>query len=224
MSLPELTVPEMRIGVAHVADRETPHVALAAKLVASVRRTMPGVPVVHLTDALTAPLAGVDGVLRSDIDASRVALAVLDLYAEAHQQPGPWVFVDSDVLFHAPVEHVFREPFDLAVASRDGTLKPCELGTRFMARMPYNKGVVFSRSRAFWQDAAAKLRTMKLAKQQWMGDQQAMNDVIAEWRYRVRVLDSRYNYAPHAANEPLDGVFASHWKGLRKAWLMERAA
>jgi hypothetical protein len=209
------------VGVCHVGIGETVHVRLAALLVASVRRAMPDVSVVHLTDEVTAPIDAADEVQRHAVTGG-VALACLELYAAAGA--GEWLFVDTDVIVQQDVQHVFDEPFDVAVADRAGTLKDCELGTKFMARMPYNKGAVFSRSPEFWRSAVAACRTMKPTRQQWMGDQQAMNDVIAGGQFRVKVLPNSYNYPPQFAGEHVAEKHICHYKGPRKPWMLGRAA
>jgi hypothetical protein len=210
----------LKVGFFHAARTETGHGALAARLIQSVRRAMPRAAIVHLTDEATMPMAGVDEVRRRA--GGPIALACLEAYA--HAGPGPWLFVDTDVIVQRDVSSVFEEPFDIAVADRVGTLRPKEQGTKFMARMPHNKGAVFSRSSAFWFDAAALLRTMSEVRQDWMGDQVAMNLTIAAGRYRVRVLPSRYNYPPHRRDEDVSDKAILHFKGARKAWMLERAA
>lgn len=204
----------MNIGVFHVDRGETPHRALAAVLIASVRRAMPRVSVLHLTDPDTAPIEGVDGVAVRP--AQPIALACLDAYAACD---GDWLFVDTDVIVQRDVRHVFDRPFDIAVATREGTFLPKEIGSKFMDRMPFNKGAVFSRCPAFWRAAADRLRTMSSRRQQWMGDQQAMNDVIATGQFCVAVLPAAYNYPPRERQEDLRDQFVVHYKGSRKAWM-----
>ncbi len=213
----------MTVGFVHVGPVHAEHAALMGMLIRSVRATMPAVAIVHLTDLATEAAPGVDEVCRRPVS-SAVALAVLQLYAEASALAPAWLFVDTDVLVHAPVDHVFSQDFDVAVAKRDGTFRPGEADTKFMRSMPFNKGVVFSRSEPFWRDAVARLQAMKSTRRAWMGDQLAMNEAIASGRYRVRVLDARYNYPPQSKAENLSGQFVTHWKGPRKAWLLERAA
>jgi hypothetical protein len=112
---------------------------------------------------------------------ARVALRCLEAYAAAGADD--WLFVDTDIEIRADVRHVFEDPdadFDIAVAERTGTLTEDELHKgeqrSFMAKFgPHNKGAVFSRSSAFWEDAADWLRHQTESKQHWMGDQEAMN-------------------------------------------------
>lgn len=183
-------------------------------LIASIRRAMPGVPIVHLTDLQTCKIAGVDEVVRA-FDAP-LALGCVRAYASCE---GEWLFVDTDVIVQQDVRHVFEAPFDIAVATRDGTLKPDEVGTKFMARMPYNKGAVFSRSPAFWQSAVERLEGMSVKQQAWMGDQLAMCETIQSSMFMVRILPNRYNYPPHQQFEDLRDKAILHFKGPRKVWI-----
>lgn len=194
----------MKVGFFHI-DRpgNEHHVRLAELMVASIRRWMPGVEIVQLTDAIL-PLA----------------LGCLEAYARCD---GEWLFLDTDVIVQRDVRHIFDRPFDIAVAEREGTLLDKEVGKKFMARMPFNKGAVFSRSPAFWRAAAVRLRAMKPARQEWMGDQQAMNDVIASGAYHIEVLPARYNYPPKHEHEDVTSQAILHFKGKRKAWMRERA-
>lgn len=212
----------MTVGLFHVGGTDA-HRQSAARAIASVRQAMPDVPIAHLTDATSASLDGVDRVIRAPVVPDRIALACLDLYAAAGA--GDWLFLDTDTVVQADVLHVFLRSFDVAVASRVGTLLPHELGTKFMDRMPHNKGVVFSRAPQFWIDAGAHLRTCHVKQQQWMGDQRAMCDVIATGRYAVEVLPNAYNYPPQRPDEDVSRKAILHYKGpSRKAWRQARAA
>jgi hypothetical protein len=208
------------IGFFHVDKGQTEHRQLAAKLIASARRHMPNVPIVHLTDLTTLGIPGVNEVVRS-ATTGRIALDVLDAYARCE---GDWLLVDTDVLIQRDVRWIFGRKFDIAVATREGTLKPKEVGTKFMSAMPFNKGAVFSRSPAFWAAAAARLRELPAKRQAWMGDQQAMCDVIASERFVVQVLEARYNYPPKSRDENVNSQAILHFKGPRKAWMLERVA
>ncbi len=209
----------MRIGVFHIGGTDA-HRAVAALMLASARRAMPTVPVWHLTDATTPALDGFDGMERQAVS-PHVALACLEAYAACD---GEWLFVDTDVLIQRDVRHVFDQAFDIAVSERAGTLKDCEVGTKFMAANPYNKGAVFSRCSEFWRQASELLRGRSEKQQAWMGDQRAMCDVIASDRYRVQVLPNDYNYPPKSRDEDVSGKAVLHFKGPRKAWLLARAA
>lgn len=214
----------MRVGFYHVSEKVTPHVELAARLIASVRRTMPGVPVVHLTDDVTLAIQGVDETQRRPYTDGLVALGCLLAYAAVGY--GDWLFVDTDVIVQRDVRHVFTDgEFNVAVADRAGTLTPQDEGWKSLAAQPFNKGVVFSRCPAFWRDAADTCRLLKPGRQAWMGDQDAMNRVIEAGKYHVAVLPNSYNYPPKAQDDDVRDKHVLHYKGrLRKAWMLERAA
>lgn len=209
----------MTVGFFHVARGNTPHVRLAAALIRSVRLAMPDVSIVHLTDEATPAIADVDDVRRHA--PAPIALGCLEAYAACE---GEWLFVDTDVIVQRDVREVFQRRFDLAVADRAGTLKATEVGTKFMASMPYNKGAVFSRSPAFWLVAADRLRTLSSRRQEWMGDQQAMCDVIAAGRFNIDVLPATFNYPPMRRDEDLRARAILHFKGPRKIWMLEAYA
>jgi hypothetical protein len=170
-------------------------------MLASVRRALPGVDVQQFTGA--GPLA----------------LAVLEAYASVD---GDWLFLDTDVLVQNgdAVRRVFDQDFDVAVATREGTLKTSEVGTKFMRANPFNKGAVFSRSQAFWHAAAARCRELSPTRQAWMGDQIAMNHVIGSGAFRVHVLPAAFNYPPQSKDENLQDVVIAHFKGKRKSWMV----
>lgn len=210
----------MKIGFFHVDLGDTPHRKLADLLIRSSRAHMPNVEIVHLTDEATEQMRGTDAVRRQPV--GPIALGCLEAYERAGE--GDWLFVDTDVLIQRDVRWIFDDPdFEIAVAEREGTLLDKEIGTKFMASMPYNKGAVFSRSPVFWSTAAAYLRTRSEKRQNWMGDQAAMCGVIATGAFRVRVLPNRYNYPPKSADESVIDKAILHFKGPRKAWMLERA-
>lgn len=206
----------MTVAFYHAAPKVTPHVKLAERLIASVRKAMPGVPIWHFTDATTLPVAGVDGCLRHQ-EPMAPALARVKQYTSV---VGDWLFVDTDVIVRQDVRSVFKQPFDVAVATRKGTLKPSEVGTKFMARMPYNFGAVFSRSAAFWQSAYERMTEMSAKRQAFMGDQQALCDTIATGLFDVAVLPNGYNYPPLSEDEDVRDKSILHLKGRRKAWVL----
>lgn len=209
----------MKIGFFHVGRGVTPHVQLAQVLIVSARRWMPNVEIVHFTDSDTRAIVGVNEVRRQP--AGPVALSCLEAYASAGD--GDWLFVDTDVVIQRDVRWIFDRSFDIAVASREGTLLEKEVGGKFMASMPYNKGAVFSRSPVFWCEAAAYLRTLSPKRQEWMGDQVAMNAVIATKCFNVEILDPRYNWPPKTKDDIHDKAIL-HFKGKRKAWMLEQVS
>lgn len=206
----------MTVGFFHVGRSEV-HERLAARLIWSVRAAMPGVRIAHLTDLDTPAMAGADALVRLELTSGKIALQCVEAYAAVH---GDWLFVDTDVRIQRDVRCIFDRQFDIAVSDRAGTLLDKELGTKFMAQMPYNKGAVFSRSPTFWSEAVDTLRSMSEKRQNWMGDQDAMNRVIRTCRYRVEVLPNEFNYPPKSKDENLSAKAIIHFKGPRKAWAL----
>lgn len=197
-------------------------VVCATALIESVHRVMPGVPVVQFTDEETPAVPGVDTVARLPA----APMAVLRMRHHG-QVKGEWLFVDSDVVVQRDVRGVFDAPFDIAVTTRNWAhLRPA---AGFTERMPFNVGVVFSRSRQFWRDVTNRLLRASRSQQQWMGDQQAICDLIPTGRYRVAYLKgSRYNFPPALESDPETDLMQHkaailHYKGpQRKALLVAR--
>ena len=211
----------MTVGFYHSARKHTDHMICALRLLRSVRQNLPGVDVVQFTTPESVRVSGVDDV-RVLADGP-VALNTLEAYGSCS---GEWLFTDTDVLVQRDVRDVFDRPFDVAVAERDGTytgrdLKP---GRTFMKVMPYNKGAVFSRSPEFWRAALAVAERYPERKREWMGDQLAMNQVIAGGQFDVAVLPNSYNYPPRTRIEDVRDKHITHWKGGRKLWLLRSQA
>lgn len=208
----------MTIGFFTVAGRDSVHYQLAESLVRSIRTTMPSVPIVQFTDIDSPAVPHVDTVMRR-------APAPMGLLRIAHQASveGDWLFLDTDVVVQRDVRHVFDHPFDVAVASREGTYKhEREAASRFMARMPFNFGVVFARCPAFWRSVQVHLETLSPARQHFMGEQEALCAVIQSGAYAVHTLPPGYNYPPRRRTEDLRGQSIVHYKGSRKAWLLDQ--
>jgi hypothetical protein len=197
-------------------------------MVESCHRAMPGVRVVQFADLDTPAVDGADDVLR-------LPMASLALLRFRHQAAvtGDWLFLDTDVIVQKDVRKVFHGVFHLAVTTRRWPhLKPA-LG--FSERMPFNAGVIFSRSPAFWQECADTLGQSDVHDQQFMGHQQIICDVALSGRYQiVKVKGSKYNCPPFVAGGKEGGdpdlshrlvkhAHIVHYKGAdRKPMLLQR--
>lgn len=197
----------------------------ASALVRSVRETMPCVPVVQFTDETTAPVDGVE-------DVRRMLFGPMALMRFAHQAhvSGEWLFVDSDVLIQRDVRDVFKKPFDVAVTTRNWPHLKTAFG--FTERMPFNTGVVFSRSQRFWVEAETRLRRLSPEAQAFMGHQTVICDMVADRQYEIsRLKGSVYNCPPAVRDVDKANLSATlvrdaaivHYKGLgRKALMLDR--
>lgn len=211
----------MRVGFFHVEPANgLSGIPFATRMIRSVRAAMPGATIAQFTQSEDVDRHRVPETDRLLVlPAAPIALAVLAAYASAGA--GDWLFLDTDVIVQRNVQDVFADrDFDIAVATREGTLRPKEVGTKFMRGMPYNKGVVFSRSPAFWRAAADRLRQAGPMQQAWMGDQRATNETIAAGAFRVKVLPNGYNYPPFDRTEDVSAKAILHFKGPRKPWML----
>jgi hypothetical protein len=141
---------------------------------------------------------------------------------------GDWLFVDTDIIFQASVKYVFKDAkWDIGVTTRNWThVKPA---AGFSERMPYNMGVVFSRCPHFWSEVYLRLKNLTPKLQEWMGDQEAFCETLADpWRpYEVRRFKgSRYNYPPMLPEDVQDTdklqteAAILHYKGARRKPLL----
>jgi hypothetical protein len=208
----------MKIGFYLTYSGNPKPYALADILVRSVRRTMPKVPVFQLTDETSPALSTIDGIIRKP----KQPLPQLrsTLFASC---TGDWLFVDTDIVFLSGVEHVFDVPFDIAVADRNWPHAPVAAVLKKM--MPYNVGVIFSRSTEFWRDINLLCTLSPAHSDEWFGDQKAICDLIGTDKYKTFVLPGlEYNYPPIDRHDPAKGARIVHCKGDRKEWMLCRSA
>lgn len=208
----------MNVGVFLCGDNHAYH-AMAKLTIASVRATMPDVEVHHLTDEDTPTIEGVDS---TRVFRGNYPLAVRRMLHHS-SCTGDWLFIDCDVIVQKDVRAVFDEPFDVAITNRDGTITT---EGEYAAAMPYNIGVTFSRSQAFWMFIAEHLQHVPAKFQEWEGDQRLICELIRQKKmpFNVKVLPGHeFNYPPKFAG---DGTEASivHYKGNRKAYLLSEVA
>lgn len=221
----------MNVGFFHVraaAEADDSGYDCARMLVASVRRCMPYARIVHFTDLASPAVKGVDDVRRKPSE----PMALLRMRHHAGVK-GEWLFVDTDVIVQkSTVRKVFAEEFDIAVTDR--TWPHLKAAVGFTEAMPFNTGVMFSRCPHFWQDVYCRLRLLEPEKQQWMGDQEVICEIVGEEspRYTIRHLRGhKYNFPPVIPGEAKNDktleqdAYIVHYKGpKRKPLLMARKA
>ena len=200
----------MKIGF--FAQDEGEHLYIGRNLIRSVRENMPGTEVYQLTDEHTPVLDGAIPVrLKGDMP-----MAVRRMSHHAMLE-GEWLFVDTDCVILKDVSDVFDDPaFDIAVTDRKGSMWE---KTAYGMVMPYNMGVTFSRSPAFWAEVRLRLLELPAAYQRWEGDQRVVCDMIRKG-FPAKVLPGKvYNYTPEKRGDPLDHAAIAHFKGPRKHWI-----
>lgn len=179
----------------------------------SARAVMPGVEVVQFSDMDSPVLLGVDNIYR--LPTAPFTLLIAEHWARLE---GDWLLSDTDVVIQRDVRPVFDElTFDLAVATREGTFVEGEQNSDFMLRMPYNCGVVYSRSTPARRAIRDKIAAMSPEDQKWNGIQLAMATM------RPLLLYNTFNYPPRSADDRIDDKHIVHYKGpWRKQLLLKR--
>ena len=189
------------MNVAYYYDRKADEIcpeyrAMAAISILSVKKHMPQVRIIHLADEKVAPLYGVHEVMRWGSKNRPMS----------HSEVlGDSLFMDVDTVVRRDVSHVFLHDFDVAVVDRKDEAKH--------PLRPYNSGVTFSRSKAFWEavDRAFALKDMETA----------FNSVATSGRFKVKVLPNSYNFVPDDGAEEGDNAIV-HYKGIKKPLMLER--
>jgi hypothetical protein len=180
------------------------HGHYAEKMVRAAKEVH-GAHIVQMTDLTTPPVPGVDEVIRHAPDVPLMVFRLRHLATYHHEE---MLILDSDVICKAPCPEVWAQDFDVALTRRAGD------------DMPYNTGVMFSRSIDFWQEALEfLLRRCKPKHQDWYGDQLAVVGVANTRHYHVLDLPcDLYNWTPENREEQSDAKFV-HYKGQRKEWI-----
>jgi hypothetical protein len=208
-----LEVRPVKVAFLHVG----PDLRLPAAMAASAKRF--GYEIVQMTDERTPAVPNADTVVRVPWDGERLMTYRLEHLAAL---TAPALIVDTDVLFVRDVRHVWERAFDVALTRRPGpALDPN--GVDLAEVMPYNTGVMFSRSQAFWRRCHALCRDFPQEVQRWYGDQYAVRFAAAEFDVLELPTDA-YNYSPGSADEDVSQRYLVHYKGARKEWMLSVAA
>lgn len=206
----------MKVGFYLSEKRNAEAYVLADAMVRSVRNAMPGVQVHQFTDERSGILWGVDSYSRKD------GKIIQRLRLEHYAAEGEWLFIDTDCIMQRALEIVPHG--DIAIADRNGSLLPAEVGSDFMLRMPYNLGVVYSRCPEFWKAALEKWDSYDTpTKEAIWSDQLAVCATIKAGSFLAYVLPgATTNLAPMTEDQDVSGAAVVHYKGKRKAWMLKR--
>jgi hypothetical protein len=189
--------------------------SLPAKMVESVRNVMPHAIIVQMTDLNTPKVTGVDEVIRKPFDGKLMTFRMQHLAS----LDGEWITLDTDILLLKDISFILGKEFDVALTKRTGKILDQD-GTDIVAHMPYNTGVMFSKSRRFWESAYKLLLGMPESAHKWWGDQLSVRLAADSKRFTVLELDCNdYNYTPKDADERKD-CYVLHFKGQRKDWML----
>lgn len=195
--------------VAFLHARQDP--LFAGLMVKSVRRHM-DCEIAQLTDDDTPAIDGCT-VIRKTWCGNPMIFKMQHLA----ELDGDVLVLDTDVIVQADLSAVFDHPFDVALTRRRGPIWDTD-GNDVTIPMPYNCGVMFSRSKAFWR-ACLEWCPDDVG---WYADQLAVAAVSPNFDTLTLECDE-YNYTPKRSDEDLTGRKAVHYKGARKEWMLHGA-
>lgn len=208
------------------------YVDMISTMFKSARLFHPGCRCVVLTDAETdfLPIEALAEIRRYDIDPRRIILSRLIAqidYLKNYAGNDDILFIDSDIILNANLDHVFDQAFDIAV-----TYRPSKKD------MPVNGGMLFvsmrrkDRALAFFERVYDTYMSKYVSNDVWWGDQFALRDVIKVKDFAANtVLDvdgikvlflscNEYNFKPAESHRAilfaLEGKKAIHFQGRRK--------
>ncbi len=192
---------------------------LARRMVVSAKEAMPGIEIVQMTDMRTPIIRGVD-------DAQLVETKEGDEFMPYRLKhlslfEGDGIFLDTDIIVKRDLREAFDEPFEVGLTKRDYPIFGKQTGQNLAEAMPYNTGVMFSRSQGFWRDCYEYCLSLPKEKQQWWGDQLAVKAIAESGEYKVKVFNCEtWNRVP-VRSDDLGDAYAVHYKGeKRKEWML----
>jgi hypothetical protein len=188
----------------------------AAMMVASVK-AVHDCKVVQMSDLRTPAVAGVDEVVRMPF---RIPLMLYRLRHLASYKHDEMLILDTDVICKEPIDDVLEQDFDIALTMRDAGEMYDGDGKDVGGGMPFNTGVMISRSADFWAECHNWLSGESAELQNWYGDQRAVFEVTQRGHYRTLCMPcSEFNWAPSHRHDSSPARFW-HYKGaVRKKWI-----
>ena len=187
---------------------------MAAMMIASARKCMPGLRIVQATDADTEAFEGVDAVKRYPV----TPLPPFTLLTGWHmiQCERDTIYADTDIIFRADIRNLFEQDFDAGLCLR-------EKNDPLYVEQRYCGGIILIRNQKFFTDVYAEVETMGFQYQIWYAGQMAFPKVALRG-YKIFELPMNvYNYAPSEDQDSLpDSAKVIHFKGpKRKNFMLE---
>jgi len=176
-----------------------------------------GCKVVQMSDLRTPAVPGVDEVVRIPF---KVPLMLYRLKHLASYRHDEMLIVDTDVVAKKPIDDILQFDFDVALTLRDyGELFTGD-GTDVSSTMPFNTGVMISRTTEFWAECFNWLAAESPELQRWYGDQRAVFEVTERGGYHVLALPcAEFNWAPNSRTDTSEARFWHYKGGIRKKWM-----
>ena len=208
----------MKIPVCFTYTHDVP-LAIASRLIESVKREMPKSHIYHQTDEVTPEIEGTITVrLSKGEDFAEFFLRHL---AECPLER--FIKLDYDCVVRRSLYPVFKHSFQVGLTRRDP--KDSAQSDAFTQRHPHNAGVMFSNGRhSFWKELYQAYMAIPDADG-WMDACDAMETAVKATRCKVKDFPcSIYNYTPSMPDEDLSGRDVVHYKGMRKHWALDYGA
>lgn len=186
---------------------------LAERLVASIKKVMPGSHIYQQTDARTDEIPGCKAVRRTKGE----DFAEFFLGHLAECQLDRFIKLDYDCIVQKDLRPVFKEEFQVGLTVRDEDDK--SLSDFFSKRHPHNAGVMFSKGKhSFWVELYQEYMNI-IDRDGWMDACDAMETAVAKTKVKLKDFPCRiYNYTPVMPDDPANHAAVVHYKGNRKHW------
>lgn len=197
--------------VVFLSAAESPRYAHA--MLWALRKHMPSVPVLHLTDEATPAIAGTNTVRLPNVYANPTIFRMKHLSL----LEGDVLCIDTDVIIQRDLSPIFEFDFDVALTRRDYKIVDPD-GRDISKIMPYNTGVMFQRNGRFWDEG---FRITVDAGLDWYSDQLVAAKL--DRYYNVLKLNcDNFNYKPHSLEEDVSNRYVLHYKGDARKLLDQR--
>lgn len=192
---------------------------LADRMVEGINQAMPGSEIYQMTDEATPAIRGT-----KQIRLPRGEDFIEFNYRHHTLIQGDFIRIDYDVLVQKDLSEVFEDDFDVGLTIRTDDDKATPANSLLVQMYPHNFGVAFSKgAHTFWQEMYDAYMAIP-HRDGWM-DACAATEV-AYRTTKVKVKDYpcfKYNYTPVTQFEDLSDKYAVHYKGPRKAWMVDTA-
>lgn len=205
VSAPSLTVCFLHVGDLHHHE---------PKFIRSVLKTNPEAKIVQFTDFKSPEVPGVHEVRRDEIN-----VPIFEYRWRAFATlKGNVACLDTDVIVRKDLSPIFKLDWDIALTRRDRPVIDPN-GKDITQLMPFNAGVVFSRSPE-WLLKVADTSTDLLKLDPWYGDQYALAVCVKTQTQRILHLPAEiYNHTPKTQGLDVSRAWIVHYKGDRKGWM-----
>jgi hypothetical protein len=174
--------------------------AIPAIMVASLKARTKNATVIQCADRESPTVSGVDRVVRFDGDPTHLMTFRLQCFSQLALSE-PAMYMDADMVCVRPLEPkeilgdaevaLCRREYDRTVTinPRLKNLGLDEYAGRTLDDVwPYVACCTITANAAFWDDCRAELQRLNSKFHKWYGDQEAMRNVAATGKYRLREL------------------------------------